>query len=74
MRPFVIEFIHEIVEAGLLRQAVSASRLRCFFFQGEMPALMAAILLGVAWLDAFNGDAKPQPKDGEPGQIIEAIR
>ena len=39
-----------------------------------MHALMAAVLLRVAWLDALDGNAKPEPEDREPGEIVEAVR
>src|SRR4029078_1559153 len=40
----------------------------CLLFQGEMHALMAAVLLGMPGFDAFDGDAEPQPPDPELGQ------
>ena len=39
-----------------------------------MQFLVAAILLGVTWLDAFDLDAEPQPPDGELGEVEEGIR
>jgi len=66
MRPFGIEFIHESIEAGLLRQAILASRLRCFFLQGQVHALVPAILLGMSGFDPLDRDAQTQPKDREP--------
>ena len=34
---------------------------------------MASVLLGMAWFDAFDGDAEPEPPDGELGEVIEAV-
>jgi hypothetical protein len=45
MRPFRVEFVHKIIEAGLLRQAIRASRAGCFFLQGQVHAFMPAVLL-----------------------------
>ncbi len=38
-----------------------------------MHALMAAVLLGMAGLDARDGDAQTQPPDGKLGEIEEAV-
>ena len=65
MGSFVVEFLEEIIEPGLLLQAVHAGGSRGFLFQGEMHALVAAVLLGLAGLDAFDIDAEPEPPDGE---------
>jgi hypothetical protein len=55
--PFDIELVDEVVEAGLLLQGVHARRPGCFFFEGEVHALVAAILLGMTWFYALDGDA-----------------
>src|SRR5439155_21760638 len=47
MGAFVIEFLQEGVELGLLPQEVGARRAGGFLLQGEMHALMPAILLGM---------------------------
>ena len=39
-----------------------------------MHALVAAVLLGMARLDALDGNAEAQPPDGEFGQIEEGVR
>src|SRR5262249_41597872 len=51
VRAFGIELAHEGIEAGLLLQAVAAGRAG-FLLQGQVHALVAAILLRMAWLDA----------------------
>jgi hypothetical protein len=57
MGSFVIEFLEEGVELGLLLQDVGARWASGFFFQGQMHALMPAVLLGMTGPDALNGDA-----------------
>ena len=37
-----------------------------------MHALVAAVLLGMTWLDALDGDAEAEPPDRELGEIEEA--
>jgi hypothetical protein len=63
--PFKIELVHEFVEAGLLLQAIHARRRGCLLFESQMHALMTAILLGMAWFYALDGNAEAQPPDGE---------
>lgn len=73
MRPFGIELVDEGIEAGLLLQAIEACRASGFLFQGEMHALIAAVLLRLTGLDAFDSDAQSQPPDRELRQIEETI-
>ena len=73
MRPFGIELVHEVVEAGLLLQAVQAWRAGGFLLQGEVHALVAAVLLRMARLDALDGDAEAQPPDRELGEIEQGV-
>ncbi len=65
MRPFGIELADEGIEAVLLLQAVEARRAGCLLLEGEMHALVAAVLLRMARLDAFDRDAEPKPPDRE---------
>ena len=58
VRSLRIEFLHKIIEAGLLGQAVLARGTGRFFFQGEVHTLMAAILLGMPRLDPLDRDAE----------------
>jgi hypothetical protein len=37
-----------------------------------MPALLAAVLLRVARLDAFDANTQPEPPDGELAQLNKA--
>jgi hypothetical protein len=62
---FVVEDFDEVVEACLLLQEVASGRLGGFFFEGEMHAFMAAVLLGMSGLDAFHADPQAEPPDGE---------
>ena len=73
MWPLGVEFADEVIEAGLLLQAVHAGRSGCFLLQRQMHALVAAVLLRVARLDALDGDAEAQPPDGELGEIEEGV-
>ena len=68
-----VELPHEGIELGLLLKAVHAWGTGRFFFEGQMHALMAAVLLRLAWLDAFDLDAKPEPPDGQPAQVEQSI-
>ena len=65
MRPFGVELANEGVEAFLLLQAVGARRAGCFLLEGEVHALVTAVLLGMAWLDALDDDAESEPPDRE---------
>ena len=65
MRTFGIELANEGVEAFLLLQAVGARRAGCFLLEGEVHALVTPVLLRMAWLDALDGDAEPEPPDRE---------
>jgi hypothetical protein len=71
--PLGVELAHEGVEAGLLLRAVYAWWPGRLLFQGEMHALMAAVLLGMAGLDALDGDAEPEPPDGELREVEQAV-
>ncbi|MDR6817447.1 hypothetical protein J2X76_002623 [Neorhizobium sp. 2083] len=74
--PLGVEFLDEIVEASLLLQEIVSGRLGCFKFQCQMHALMAAVLLRVARLDAFNVDvdAEPEPPDRQADPLHIAVR
>ena len=58
VRAFVVEDVDKFVKAGLLLQEVARGRLGGFFLQGEVHAFMAAVLLGMAGLDAFDANAE----------------
>ena len=57
MRPFLIEFLNESIELGLLLQNVGGRRTGGFFLQGQMHAFMTTVLLGMARPDALDGNA-----------------
>ena len=44
-----------------------------FAFEGEVRALLAAVLLRVDGFDAFDGEAKPLSPDGELGEAEQGI-
>jgi hypothetical protein len=70
---FDIELVQEGIEAGLLLQAVHTWRARGFLLQSEVHAFMAAVLLWLSGLDAFDSDAEAEPPDRELGEIEQGI-
>ena len=58
MRALVVVEVEEVVEPGLLLQEVLGGRLGGLFLQGQVHALMAAVLLRMAGLDALDVDAE----------------
>jgi hypothetical protein len=71
--PLVVVALDEVVELGLLLQEVAAGRLGGLHLQGQMHALVAAVLLRTARFDAFDLDSEPEPPDGELGEIEERV-
>jgi hypothetical protein len=69
VRPFLVEDVDEVIQPGLLLQKVATGWFGGFFLQGEMHALITAILLGMARLDPFHANAQPEPPDGEFAQV-----
>ena len=61
--PLAIEFLHERIEASLLLQTVHAGWPRGFVFEGQVHALVAAVLLRVAGPNALDVDAEAQRLD-----------
>ena len=74
MGSFCVERVSEAVEAFLLGEAVAGWRSRGFLFEGQMHAFVLTVLLRMSGLDALDGDAEPEPPDGEFGEIGEAVR
>jgi len=74
MRTLLVEDLHELVEAGLLLEEVGGGRFGGFFFQGEMHAFVAAILLRMARLDALNANAEAKPPDGKFAEVEQSMR
>lgn len=66
MGPLGLEFLDEVVE-------IVSGRLGCLKFQCQMHALMAAVLLRVARLDALDADAEPEPPHRQPRQIEQSV-
>ena len=73
MGAFAIELADESVEAVLLLEAVCAGRSCGLGLERPVHALVSAVLLRAAGLDAFDGDAEPQPPDRQPGEVVEAV-
>ncbi len=57
MGPFVIEFLQEGVEPGLLLLDVGARWASGFFLEGEVHAFMTTVLLRMTGPNPLNGDA-----------------
>jgi hypothetical protein len=73
MRPFAVIARDERIEARLLLQEVQCRGLGRFAFQRQMHALVAAILLGMTWLDALDADAQAQPPHRQACEAIERV-
>jgi hypothetical protein len=74
VRAFSIEFADESFEPRLLLESVQARRPSRLCLEGAVHALMAAVLLWMAGLDALEGDAEPEPPHRQLREIVEAIR
>ena len=61
MGAFLIELVPEAVKTILLLEAIGPRRSGGFFFEREMHALVTAVLLRMAWLDALDRNAEPEP-------------
>ena len=70
MRTLVVELLDKGVELGLLLKQVGAGGTGGLLFQGQMHALVTAVLLRMTGADAFYADAEPQPPNGKSGQIL----
>lgn len=71
--PLCVEFFDKIVRAGLLLQEIGAGWLGGLQLECEMHAFVAAVLLRMAWLDALDVDAEPEPPDRQPRQIEQSV-
>jgi hypothetical protein len=67
VRPLIVVVVDEVIELGLLLQEVVAGRLGGLQLQGQMHALMAAVLLRVAGLDALDLDAEAERHENSGG-------
>ncbi len=56
--PVVVEFLDKAIEAALLLEQVFGRRMGRFFFQRQMHALVAPVLLRVSRLDALDVDSE----------------
>ena len=61
----IVVAFDEVIELGLLLQEAAGGRFGGLQLEGQVHALVAAVLLRVAGFDAFDGDAKPEPPDRE---------
>lgn len=65
--------LDEVVEPSLLLQDVVGGGFGGFLLEGQVHALVASVLLGVSWFDAFDVDAQAEPPDGEPAEAEQGI-
>jgi hypothetical protein len=75
MGPVGVAVIDEGVQANMLLQEVMGGRPGGLVLQGQMHALMTAILLRMSWLDALDVDAQAEPPHRacvEAAQVIAA--
>ena len=73
MWAFVVELVHEGLETSLLLQAILLWWSGSLLLQGQVHALVSAVLLRVARLDALDGNAEAQPPDRELAEIEQGI-
>ncbi len=73
MRALGVELFAEEIEALLLLDLIACGRPCGLSLQGQVHALVASVLLRIAGLDAFDGDAEAEPPDGKPREIEEAV-
>src|SRR5690606_6043307 len=74
MRPFLIEFADESIEARLLLQEGPAGRPCGLLLQRQVHALMTSVLLRVARPDALEANTQPQPPDRQLREVVEPVR
>ena len=63
MRGLEVVAVDEVVELGLLLKEVLTCGLGSFELEGQMHALMSAVLLGTAGFDTLDLDAQSEPPD-----------
>jgi hypothetical protein len=68
-----IELLDEDLKPGLLLETGHARRACGLLVQRQVHALVAAVLVRVAGLDALDGDAEPQPPHGQLRQVVEPV-
>src|SRR5919106_679508 len=68
-----VEFLDQAIETVLLLATVHAGRACGLLLPRQAHALVAAVLVRVAGLDALEGDAEPQPPHGRLRQVVEPL-
>ena len=74
MRLLVVVALQKSIEASLLLQEIRRSGLGGLAFQGQMHALMPAVLFRMPRLDAFDLNSEAQPPDRQPTQPVQRVR
>jgi hypothetical protein len=70
---FVVELLDEDIELSLLLKQIGAGWPCGFFLEGQVHALVTAILLRMTRPNAFNADAQTQPPHRKPGEIEQPV-
>src|SRR5215470_13177477 len=73
VRTFGIELAEEGIKSLLLLQAVEVQRAGGLLLEGQMHALMPAVLLWMPRFDTLDGNAKPEPPHRELGKIEQSV-
>ena len=73
VRALVVELSDEAVELALLRSEAVRWRPGGLVLERAVHALMTAILLRMARLNAFNADPQPEPPDGKLAQLEQGV-
>ena len=73
MEPIAVELLKEGIELCLLLKSVHSRRTGGFLLEREMHALVASVLLRMPRLDALDPNAKPEPPNGQLGEVEEGI-
>ena len=73
VRALVVENLRKVIELSLLLEEVGSGGFSGFFLEGEVHALVTAVLLWMAGFDALNADAEPQPPYSELAEVEQGV-
>src|SRR3546814_9768123 len=69
----ISDWSSDVCSSDLLLQGVHAGRPGGFLFEGEVHALVTAVLLRLSRLDALDGDTEPEPPHRQLRQVEEGV-